>query len=69
MLFETTGKSIVGVETGMDKLETDKLGRPLVELQVTSARMNQRKPILLVQMPSLLLLVINTHAPCSTMVL
>lgn len=69
MLFETTGKSIVGVETGMDKLETDKLGQPLVELQVTSARMNQLKPILLVQMPSLLLLVINTPAPCSTMVL
>ena len=69
MLFETMGKSIVGVETEMDKLETDKLEQPLVERQVTSARINQHKPILSVQMPSPLLSVINMPAPYLTMAL
>ena len=69
MLFETMGMSIVGVETEMDKLETDKVEQPLVERQVTSARINQHKPIHSVQMPSPLLLVTNMPALYLTMAL
>ena len=69
MLYETMGKSIVGVETEMDKFETDRLEQPLVERRVTSARMNQHRPIPSVQMPSPLLSVINMPAPYLTMAL